>query len=189
MKYLNYILLLLVGVMTMGCDETKSYSELLDEEEKAVNWYLANCRVEAYAPKSIDDFEIGENAPFYKMDEDGYLYIQIVNKGDNQKIQENDKVYFRFKRKCIKYLWQGYDVSWEGNTDDMVNGLGSTYLIYQNYNVPSTAQFGTGFQAPLEFVGYDSEVNMVISSNQGFTTDQTQCLPYIYNVKYYKAEY
>lgn len=179
----------MLGAAMTSCDDTQSYSDLLRDEEKAVNWYLSALRVEPYAPKTIDEFIIGEDAPYYKMDEDGYLYMQIVNKGSDEMAEVNDRVYFRFMRKCIKYLYQGYDVSWEGNAWDMNNGLGSTSLIYQNYSVPTTSQFGTGIQLPLQYCGYDSEVNLVISSNQGFTTDQTSCLPYIYNVKYYKAEY
>lgn len=182
-------LIALAGLFVCSCDDTQSYSDLLREEEKAVNWFLCEYRVEPYAPKSIDEFEIGKDAPYYKMDEDGYLYMQIVNKGSDEMAEPNDRVYFRFERKCIKYLYQGYEVSWEGNAWNMNNGLGSTCLIYQNYSVPTTSQFGTGIQVPLQYCGYDSEVNLIVSSNQGFTTDQTSCLPYIYNVKYYKAEY
>lgn len=182
----------LLAVMALGfasCDDTKSYSELLDEEEKAVNWYLSGLKVEPYAPAKIDDFEIGEDAPYYKMDEEGYLYMQIVNKGNDVMAETGDRVFFRFERQCIKYLYQGYDIGWEGNAWDMNNGIGSTSFFYQNFNVPTTSQFGTGIQVPLQYCGYDSEVNLVVSSYQGFTTDQTSCLPYIYNVKYYKAEY
>ena len=172
-----------------ACDDTESYSELLRDEEKAVNWYLADFRVEPEIPAD-GIFETGEDAPFYKMDEDGYLYMQIINPGNPEpKPEKGDRVYFRFMRKNIKYLYEGYDLGWDGNADDMNNGLGSTYIILDNYQVPSSAQYGTGIQVPLKYIGYDSEVNLVISSSQGFTVDQSSCLPYIYNVKYFKAEY
>lgn len=172
-----------------ACDDSQSYSELLRDEEKAVNWYLADCRVEPSIPAD-GNFETGENAPFYKMDADGYLYMQVVNPGTSDpKPESGDRVYFRFMRKNIKYLYEGYDLGWDGNANDMNNGLGSTYIILDNYQVPSSAQYGTGIQEPLKYVGYDSEVNLVISSTMGFNVDQSSCLPYIYNVKYFKAEY
>lgn len=191
-KKINRLILLLLPAMALGmtsCSDTQSYSDLLNDEEKAVNWYLAsNCKVETSFPKD-GSFEYGENAPYYKMDAEGYLYMQVVNPGNDVKPEAGDRVYFRFMRKNIKYMYQGYDLSWEGNADDMNNYLGSTSLIYDNYSIPSTAQFGTGIQVPLKYLGYNSEVNLIVSSNQGFTTDQNSCLPYIYNVKYFKAEY
>ena len=48
MKLKNIISILGIGLMMMGamsCSKTKSYSELLRDEERAVNWYLAQNEV------------------------------------------------------------------------------------------------------------------------------------------------
>lgn len=86
-------------------------------------------------------------------------------------------------------MFDGLNPSWEGNANDMNNVLGNTSLIYGNMQVEGTALYGTGIQVPLNYLGYNSEVMLVVRSYQGFTTDQSQCIPYVYNVKYYKAEY
>lgn len=41
----------------------------------------------------------------------------------------------------------------------------------------------------LKYFGYNAEVNLVLRSYYGFTTDQSECLAYIYNIRYFKPEY
>lgn len=178
-----------IGISLQSCDDTKSYSDLLREEEHAVNWYLSNHTVSINVPAD-GKFETGENAPYYKMDKDGYVYMQIVNSGDEEsKPEKGDIVYFRFKRMNIKEMYQGNAVSWEGNADNLTSTLGNTSFVYGNTVLSSTTIYGEGIQVPLKYVGYNSEVNLVIKSPEGFTTDASQCLPYVYNIKYFKAEY
>lgn len=171
-----------------GCKDGESYSDLLRDEEKAVNWFLADKRVEMSVPEN-NDFEIGDDAPFYRMNEDGTVYMQVINMGDmNDRPQKDDKVYFRFMRRNIKVMYEGSTPIEAGNMNDFNNPLGSTYFFYGNTLYPNSTQYGTGIQIPLDYLGYYAEVNLVLKSYSGFTVDQSQCLPYIINVKYYKAD-
>lgn len=181
--------ILLAGAGLSSCSDSKSYSELLRDEEKATNWYMANQKIELDIP-SDSIFQYGEDAPYYKMDEDGYLYMKVINPGDKKRRpKKGEMVYFRFVRQNINTLYNTGSAKWEGNSNDMNNPLGTTSLIYGNFRLEQTALYGTGIQVPLDYLGYNSEVLMVVRSYQGFTTDQSQCIPYVYNVKYYKAEY
>lgn len=79
MKYLQNILKLLAVVIpaaiTMSsCSHTKSYAELLNDETKYINAYLADQRVIGSVPAD-SVFLQGENAPYYRMDEDGTVYM------------------------------------------------------------------------------------------------------------------
>lgn len=179
-----------VAMMVLpSCDDSKSFSELLKDEEYATNWYMANERIELEIPED-SVFQVGEEAPYYKMDDEGYLYMKVLNAGEkDNRPAKGDMVYFRFMRRNIKSMFDGLNPSWEGNANDMNNVLGNTSLIYGNMQVEGTALYGTGIQVPLNYLGYNSEVMLVVRSYQGFTTDQSQCIPYVYNVKYYKAEY
>lgn len=183
-------LIALVTMFLASCEKTQSYSELLREEEKAVNLFLANQKVCLEIPADSISFETGENAPYYKMDEDGYLYMQVIKKGDYQnKIKKGDLVYFRFTRTNIKD-WMFYGVEYsEGNSDTFVGDYGNTSFVFGNTYLSSTTQFGTGIQTPLEYLGYNSEVNLVLKSYNGFTSDQTQCIPWLVNIRYFKPEY
>lgn len=187
-KILMLSMLLGIAVAVSSCEDTKSYSELLTEEEHAVNWYLAQHTVSLQIPEN-SNFEIGENAPYYKMDKDGYVYMQVINKGDlNDCPKEGDLVYFRFMRLNLKNFQASGGEVWEGNAEDFEN-YSNTSLVYGNNVLSSTTQYGDGIQVPLEYLGYNCEVNLVIKSPEGFTSDASQCIPYVYNIRYFKAEY
>lgn len=196
MKLISKIMLLPACLLMAGlasCEDTKSYSELLNDEEHAVNWYLAQQTVELEIPAdgnfiTVQDVKEGEEAPYYKMDKDGYVYMQVVNKGSStSRPAEGDLVYFRFMRlNLLNYQATETEV-WEGNSEDL--DYSSSSLVYGNNVLSSTTQYGDGIQVPLEYLGYNSEVNLVVKSPEGFTTDQSQCIPYVYNIRYFKAEY
>ena len=189
MKFFNklsYIALALIGFALSSCQDTKSYSELLTEEEHAVNWYLAKQKVCLEVPED-GNFIVGEDAPFYKMDRDGYVYMQVINKGTDEKAEDGDVVYFRFMRMNLKFYQQNGSEVWDGNAESAADG--STSFVFGNETYPSTIQYGTGLQVPMKYLGYDCEVNLIIKSPEGFPEEQTQCIPYLYNIKYFKAIY
>lgn len=172
-----------------GCSKSESYSELLRDEEKACNWYLSNHRVETEIPAD-SIFECGPDAPFYRMDEEGFLYMQVINPGrKSPSPKDGDVVYFRFMRQNIKNMYEGMDAADEGNGDDMDSMVGNTRFVLGNLTLPSSSKWGTGLQMPLRYLGYESEVNLVLKSYVGFTADQSECLPYVVNVRYFKPEY
>lgn len=204
MKSINQIfrkLLLVVIPFTLfglqSCDDEKSYSDLLTEEEHAVNWYLAQNKVVPFVPKD-SIFEVGEDAPFYRMNSDGSVYMRIVNRGDmNNRPKKGDTIYFRFTRYNIKYLFEGQETSGESNdqNQDVIQGTtlpiyGGMSLIYGNTILESTTQYGDGIQVPLGYVGYDCEVDLIVKSIEGFSGDISQCYPFVYkSLKFFKAEY
>lgn len=189
-----FVLVAYMAIGTTSCSKTQSYSELLRDEEEAVNWYLASQKVELDVPTDSISFLTGEDAPFYKLDEDGYVYMQVISKGDpDDRVQSGDLVYFRFKRLDIKSLYRGEDPVWVGNSADLSSTITDdtnyTRFVYENNYLSSTTQWGTGIQMPLKFFGYNSEVNLVLRSYYGFQSDQTSCIPYLINLRYFKPEY
>lgn len=180
---------LLVGSLFASCEKGESYAELLRDEEKAVNWYLAGENVAVDIPKD-SIFEEGENAPFYKMDDDGTVYMQVLNSGDlDDKPQVDDRVYFRFTRMNLKNLYELGIEQWNGNSSDLGSAIGATSFIFDNYKLQTTYQYGTGIQLPLKYLGYNSRVRLVLKARSGFTSDQAQCVPYLVDVRYFKGEY
>ena len=71
-------LLMLTGIS--ACSKSKSYSELLRTEEKAVNWFMAQHEIVSSVPED-SVFEVGKDAPYYRMDEEGYVYMQVLKTG------------------------------------------------------------------------------------------------------------
>lgn len=188
---LLYATLVSILMMAAGCSKSQSYSELLRDEERAVNWYLAGYNVALDLPEDPKEIvtcaTMGEKAPFYKLDEDGYVYMQVVSANFLDMVSEGDLVYFRFSRESILDMYNDIETAPGGNSEYLPNG--STSFIYKNTYLSSTTTWGTGIQMPLQYIGYNSEVNLVLKSYYGFTEEQSYCIPYIMNIRYFKPEY
>lgn len=182
-----------------SCEEGKSYSDMLRDENCAVNWYLAQQRVEPRVPED-SVFETGENAPFYRMNSDGTVYMRVVKAGDmNNRPVKGDNVYFRFMRYNINTMYseKQTDIAGQGNAE-YLDGVSQWRFEYGNRVLPSTTRFGTGVQVPLNYLGYDCEVDLIVKSTEGMSIssgsgtvdDISTCTPYVYkSLKYFKAEY
>lgn len=171
------------GLLT-SCNDGRSYAELLEDENKSVNRFLVNQRVVNQIP---DDtiFEVGANAPYYLIDGDRNLYMQVLRLGDGPKAENDQQIYFRFMRYNLSYYVNPETtLPGEGNLDDMSNE--ATSFRYQNFNLPSSSQYGTGIQAPLALIPLNSEINLVVKSQLGWTSEISYVIPYLYRIRYYK---
>lgn len=188
-KIVPVLLIFLATLSLVACKDQTSYSDLLKDEEKSVNAYLANQRVENTIPAD-SVFEMGKDAPFYRMDDDGYIYMQVISAGDSSdRPKLNDQVFFRFTRWNLNIWHSTGDWSGEGNSDNLNNGLGATSFVFGNTSLSNSALYGSGIQTPLYYLGYNSEVNLILRSYYGFSTDASACIPYKINLRYFKAEY
>lgn len=190
---ISLICVVLTSVMFASCSKTESYSDLLKKEQKVSNWYLAQHKVCNEIPAD-SVFLMGPDAPFYRMDDDGYVYMQVIkapNLKDRKIPAYGDQVYFTFTRYNIETMYNDntLDVTGVGNQGDFVSSVGNTYFIFNNYNVSSSSQFGSGIQLPVSYLGYDSEVNILLKSYYGFSDESTTCIPFLVNTRYFKAEY
>ena len=80
-KFLSPIVLLIAIAMGLtSCDDSKSYAELLADENQAVNKFLVEFKVVDGIPAD-SVFEVGEDAPFYRIDENSNVYMQVLSLG------------------------------------------------------------------------------------------------------------
>lgn len=181
------------AVMLGSCSKTESYSDLLKKEQKVTNWFLAQHKVCNELPAD-SVFKTGPDAPYYRMDDDGYVYMQVVKageRGDRVLPESGDQVYFTFTRYNIETMYNSntLDVEGVGNQDNFLTSIGNTYFIFNNFKVSSSQEFGSGIQIPVSWLGYDSEVNILLKSYYGFQSENTTCVPFLVNTRYFKAEY
>ena len=187
-KFLSPIVLLFALAMGLSsCDDSKSYAELLADENQAVNKFLVQFRVEENVPAD-GKFEIGENAPFYRLDDDSNVYMQVLDPGSDVKPEKNDRVYFRFTRYNMFYYVVGGDNSLlgTGNADNMNSA--STFFLFENISISESSQYGYGIQLPMKYLGYDAKVNLVVKSQEGPSDEISYVVPYLYEVRYYKSQ-
>lgn len=175
--------MLMCSVCMTSCDDQKSYAELLDEENDAVEKFLETQKVVDKIPAD-SVFLVGPDAPYYKLDEDGYVYMQVLMNGDEGKVKYNEVVFFRYSRINLLTWADGGDQVPSGND----NELGSAYSFnFQNTELGSTTQYGIGIQMPLNYLEIPCKVNLVIKSKAGSNQDLTSVTPYLYTVRYYRS--
>ncbi|MCM1319657.1 MAG: DUF4827 domain-containing protein [Muribaculaceae bacterium] len=184
------ILIAAIGLIiaSASCSKTKSYSELLRQEEKAVNWFMAQHEIVNEIPQD-SIFEYGEDAPYYRMDDDGYIYMQVINPGNlSNKAQKNQMVYFRYMRTNIEEMYDGLNPTPSGNANN-VGADNATFFRFDNTELASSLAYGSGIQVPLKYLGLDCEVNIVIRSYYGIQSEMGACQPYLYNIRYFPAQF
>ncbi|MBQ9556350.1 MAG: DUF4827 family protein [Muribaculaceae bacterium] len=183
------VLLGLFALITLSsCNNDQSYADRLNEERNAVNAYLANHRVVMSVPKD-SVFEVGPDAPFYRVDPDGNVYMQVLDAGDriSDKAKTGQPVYFRYSRYSLSTWYaNGTWIVYSGNETSM-NEAPCTFK-YADYSLPSTSQWGYGIQYPLLFLGVECEVNLIIKSQYGFTSEITYVMPFFYHIRYFHSQ-
>lgn len=183
---------ILIGAATIvtlatasSCDDNKSYAELLEDENQAVNAFLAD-QIVAESLPADNKFITGPNAPYYPLDDEGNLYIKIVSLGDGPMVEDNQLVYFRFSRYNLSYYTTTDDLVEEGNSNSIESGNMS--FRYGNYTLESSSRWGTGIQTPLEYVPLNSEIWLVVKSQFGWSGEISYVQPYLYHLRYYPSQ-
>lgn len=186
---IKYIVGLVIAFAVSGfltsCNDSKSYAELLTDENHAVNNFLADNRVDNTIPTdSTFVFEIGPNAPYYRLDEDGNIYMQVIKSGTPGNYAQKDQViYFRYTRYNLYDYING--VLGEGNGNETDMAYQNTWFRYDNFSLQSSYQWGTGVQMPLKYLPIDCEVNIVIKSQYGFYDEMAYVIPFLFRIRYY----
>ncbi len=184
---LSYILLAIAALGISSCSDSKSYAELLTDETKSVNAYLANQVVINEIPED-SIFEEGKNAPYYRIDDTGNVYMQVVKYGTEKKAADDQQIYFRYTRYNLSQYDSANDVLPEGagNSEDLE--YEPTWFRFKNFSLSSSSQYGAGIQMPLYFLPLGSEVNIIVKSQYGFTSEISYVTPFLYNIRYYKGK-
>lgn len=167
----------------VSCDDDKSYTELLQEESFAVNRFLADQKVVGHIPKD-SVFEVGSDAPYYQMDDEGNIFMQVLSKGTGPKVKASQAVSFRFTRYNLIYYTteKGLDNA-QGNENDLSQD--DTIFRYGDFSTSSSVAWGSGIQVPLAFLNLGCEVNLVLKSQYGWNSELSYVQPYLYHVRYF----
>ncbi len=134
-------------------------------------------------------FQTGSDAPYYQIDDSGNVYMQVIKTGDrqNNRAKEGEKIYFRFGRISINRWSAGYDDAPSGNFGDL--SYESTSFNYSNEEANYTyTTYGYGVVMPLTYLGIDCEVNLLVRSRKGPSSEIADVVPYLYNIRYFKSK-
>lgn len=192
-KLAQVLVVLFAGVALLSsCDDSKSYADLLKEEERAVKAFLADKIVINEIPAdsvfiSLQDVPNNDTlaVPYYKLDTDGNVYMQVLEPGymDNRFEKGND-VNLRYLRYDLKALMNGENPDPVGNT----NPADYITIRFGETTLSSTTQYGSGIQYPMYFLGNECKVNLLIRAKAGFTVETSTVMPYLYYIRYNKSK-
>jgi len=189
MNRYSWIAAIAVALLTLialpSCDNSKSYADQLTDENHDVNRFLANQRVEGSIPADTV-FEVGTDAPYYRLDEEGNVFMQVLSIGKGEHVVDDQVVYFRYIRYSLADYTPGEILTGEGNANNM--GSNPTFFRFNNMSTVSLSQYGEGIQMPMKYLPLDSKVNIVIKSQYGATNEISYVVPYLYTVSYYKSQ-
>ncbi|MCM1066537.1 MAG: DUF4827 domain-containing protein [Muribaculaceae bacterium] len=168
-----------------SCDDGKSYAELLNEEDMYVNNYLADNTVLLDVPADTV-FEYGPDAPYYRLNDDGTLYMQVLDPGTKgNMVSPNEQIYFRYTRWALNaYTGPGSLGTGDGNN----LSLNPCWFRYGNYQIESSYTWGTGVQYPLSLLPVDCKVKIVIKSTDGPTSEQASVIPFLWQLTYERRQ-
>ena len=185
---LGAVALAVAAMFASSCNDGKSYAQLLNEEDMYTNNYLADHYVELSIPEDTvfqTVAEVGSKAPFYRLDEDGMLYMQVINAGTKgNRVADDEQIYFRYMRFPLALYSNGTLPSGEGN---MIT-ISPAWFRFNNFQLQTSYQWGQGVQMPLHYLPVDCEVNIVIKSQMGLSDETANVQPYLWHITYQRSE-
>jgi len=184
-QIISILSLLALLMAVSSCSDSKSYADLLNEENQVVNAFLAQHRVVETWP-GVDNCEVGEDAPFYCVDDEGNVYMQVIRKGDGTFPEEGEHVSFTYLSYDLNYYVVGSDSNVGSGNLNSPGSSAATYFIFDDYTLEQSSHYGTGIQIPVKLLGFGSKVNVVIKSQAGPSAYMSYVIPFLYDIAYYK---
>lgn len=153
-----------------------------------MNWFMAQHKVVSEVPAD-SVFEYGEDAPYYRMDDEGFIYMQVLKPGDlKNKAKKDQQIYFRYLRTNIQEMYDGLNPTPSGNANNVGTGNAASFR-FDNTELPTTLAWGSGIQVPLRYLGLDCEVNIVIRSYYGIQNEMAPARRIFTMMRYFPAQY
>lgn len=156
--------------------------DLKATEQRAIRKYLSKFDVIDKLPP-LNDIEASSVAPYYKLNPEGTVLMQVVRMGNKSAATEGETIYFRYLRyNLLSYLENGVLPSGQGNGN-------STVQAPANFKLGAVTPWGTAIQLPLLLgLPIDTEVNLIVASEAGPQAEATNYIPYLYNIRYSLTE-
>lgn len=173
-KGFNILLIVCAALLTLSCNKTKSYTDMLNDEKKAINRLIAEEGIEVL--KNFPADSVFEANQFVVLDNG--VYLNIIDQGDNDRaVLNKTKILARFTAKLFKQN----DSTIYSNYGPHSNGTAPVEFIYGSYtplSEPSTrleynlnTLLSEGMETSLQYVGHKGKVKLIVPFKVG-TNDQ-----------------
>lgn len=193
---LLFFILLAVGFSFQACDDTKTYAEMLEEEDDAIADFINKegikviSQTEFFDNDSVTDVEKNE---FVQLSSG--VYMQIVDKGSDNPadtVKNNDLVLVRFmeyslldkdttlSNLTLPYLVDEFKYTASSSSIAGIFIQGLMYMAYRYTAVPA------GWLVPLPYVRDKAHVRLIVPSKMGHQSAMQSVYPYYYDITKYQ---
>ncbi len=181
MNKTDLIITALLGMLLIfpSCENQKTYADYLNDEAKAIERFIAQQQLTI-----LDEYPTDgkfEEKEFYK-DPNTEVYYQVISCGDTtEQLSTGETVYIRFS---------GLHYFMSNDTTRYANLVYPEEIKYFGPVNSYTKSYysNPGWMVPLEHVGHNGEVKMIIPFNMGSSYDRSQYQPSYYDWVEYRFE-
>ena len=193
---LLFFILLAVGFSFQACDDTKTYAEMLEEEDDAIADFINKegikviSQTEFFDNDSVTDVEKNE---FVQLSSG--VYMQIVDKGSDNPadtVKNNDLVLVRFmeyslldkdttlSNLTLPYLVDEFKYTASSSSIAGIFIQGLMYMAYDYTALPAC------WLVPLPYVRDKAHVRLIVPSKMGHQSAMQNVYPYYYDITKYQ---
>ena len=203
MKKLSLLFLSLMAfcIGFQACDDTKTYAEMKEDEDKAIDAFIRDSSItvisqsEFFAQDSTTNLERNE---FVQLASG--VYMQIVDKGvEGDTIKNNDEVMVHFTEYNILYnmliysnleipsMLEGFRYTATSSSIAGIFLVGATtgYAgYYPNTVLGGSTAVPAGWLVPWDYIYDKSHVRLIVPAEMGTQTAMQSVIPYYYDIRY-----
>lgn len=183
----------LLGVAFQACDDTKTYAEMKEDEDKAIADFISQQGFTVISQSEFlaRDTVTAENE-FVQLASG--VYMNIVDRGSDNPadtVKNNDQVLVRFMEKNLLTgdslsnmdIVDMVDVFRYTYTSSSIAGIFTEGLMMQVYANPAVP---AGWLVPLEYVRDRAHVRLIVPSEMGHNTAIQSVIPFFYDIRKYQ---
>ncbi len=188
-KGFTLLMIICAALMALSCSKTKSYTDMLKDQQKAIDKLIANNNFEVLSSYPSNGV-FGANQ-FVKLDNG--VYLNVIDSGNgNRATMYSTDVLTRF---TIRYFMEDtFSLSNYGPNSNGIDPVEFKYGYYTAVVGPMTSVYlrylngfmSEGFQTPLQYVGDRAKVKLIVPFQVGSSTDMSKGDPAYYEIVEYK---
>ncbi len=196
---LSFLLLLVLGLSLQSCKKSKTYAEMLKEEKEAIKNFIEDQKIKVittaqfYAQDSTTN--VAENE--YVLFKDNGVYMQIVNKGEGEKIPEEVRVeilsrFIEVKISTGDTLMMNPVYGYENPEELICRKVGTNIsgTFASGYMTTYGSSVPTGWLIPLNYINLGrstsnlAKVKLIVPAKQGQKDASYFVYPCFYEISY-----
>lgn len=191
-----FFILLAFGFAFQACDDTKTYAEMLEEEDDAIADFINKQGI-----KVISQTEFFDNDSVTNVEENEYVqlasgvYMQIVDKGSDNPadtVRNNEVILVRFveyslldqdttlSNLSLPYITDEFKYT---ATSSSIAGIFTQGLMYSWYGYTAVP---AGWLVPMPYIRDRAHVRLIVPSKMGHQAAMQNVYPFYYDIKKYQ---